>query len=237
MKTIIILFAVSIVLVFLILKKREKRTIIRPFELVELESSTQSKDYLPSVPKGWLEEIENKYKDSTYLVYPNEYTIISDKLCSEVYIQSKYWEKNLSHTDFLNRLTKEQRIFFSLVNFEGQTNNGGVYQFVFNQPELSLITLEAMKITKMDSLAKDYELVLHEVFGKTENISELRNKFQDNTQTMNSRWNAFVEGYKKIKSAEVIEEYLYEADFINQFRAKLLEYVKANQQNLYIQEV
>ena len=236
MKTIIILIAVCIFLIFLALKKRTKVSLIRPFELVTLESESQSTEYLPKVPGKWLTEIETKYKSVDYKVHPNEYAEIMDKLCGDVYSQSKYWKQNLSHSEFLRKLTKEQRIIFALANFEGQTNNGGVYQFLFNQPELSLIALDAMIITRMDTLAKDYEHVLHELFGKTETIGELKKKFQDNSRKWTSRWNAFVEGYNEIKSAEVIEGYFYDAEFINQFHKRIVEYIKANQNNLFIEE-
>ena len=220
----------------MVLRKNKNVEPIRPFELVELESALESRNYLPKVPKNWLPDIEKEFDVKELNDYPNEYTEIADKLCNQVYTNSKYWENNLTHSDFLKRLTKEQRIFFALVNFEGQTNNGGVYQFLFNQPELSFAALDAMLITKMDSLARDYEAVLHELLRSKGKITELKAKFNDNSRDWNSRWNAFVEGYNELKTAAVIEGYFYDDEFVRNFRSKMIEFVKSNHKNLFIEE-
>ena len=236
MKTLIILVAIIILLVVVVLRKNRDVKPIRPFELVELDSVLESRDYLPKVPKNWLTDIENEFDAKELNDHPNEYSEITDKLCSQVYANSKYWENNLTHADFLNCVTKEQRILFALVNFEGQTNNGGVYQFLFNQPELSFAALDAMLITKMDSLAKDYEAVLHELQRSKGKISELKAKFNDNRRDWISRWNAFVKGYNELKTAAVIEGYFYNDEFIRYFRSRMIEFVKSNHENLFIEE-
>ncbi len=105
---------------------------------------------------------------------------ICAQIGNEVYSTNKYWEKNQTHADFLNELTKEQRIYFTLINFESQVNNGVVHQFLFNNPELGIIALQGMKETGMTKLANDYEVVLNEYFGKFKTIQELYSKFQKN---------------------------------------------------------
>ena len=111
--------------------------------------------------------------------------------------------------------------------------SGGVYQFLFNYPELAIIALESMKITKMEKLSKDYEVVLNEYFGKFKTIQELNEKFQNNKTEWNKRWNSFAEGYKKLKSTETIEKYFNEEKFIEEFQIKMNEFVKLNNQKLY----
>lgn len=233
MKLLLLLLAICLLLIIFILWKRANTKAAIPIEFVTIESKGQSDTYLPVVSISWLSELEQKYKGKDYEEYPNEYHEITEKLCNEVYSNSKYWENGETHAEFLHQLTKEQRTLFALVNFEGQVNNGGVYQFLFNQPELTLVGLEAMKIAGIDRLASDYEIVLHELFGKFETIAVLRNTFQDNKQNWRSRWNAFADGYKELPAAEVIEAYFYETEFKRIFRSKVVNYIKANQAGLF----
>jgi hypothetical protein len=124
-------------------------------------------------------------------------------------------------------------VYFTLLSFESQVDNGGVYQFLFNQPELSILALDAMRIVHLDTLSNDYEVVLNELFGKSETIDQLRGKFQDGKEDWKNRWNSFVKGYKELPSAKVIEDYFYNPDFVKSFHAKIIEYLKENRKNLY----
>jgi len=144
--------------------------------------------------------------------------------------------KGESHYDFLSRLHDTQKMCFAIINFEGQTNNGGVYQFLFNQPENAIITLEAMKKANLKRLAEDYEIVLNQFFGKFKTIEELRNKFQNNKLDWNKRLNSFAEGYKEIPQAEVIEDYFYNDEYSKEFHSKMAQFVIDNQKELMIIE-
>ena len=235
MKIFIIIAIILIVIVALWFKNKGKSKNMRelPTEFVMLESKTESTKFIPVLEKNWIDELYQKYQNKKFVTYPNEHTDLSEKLCNDVYIKNKYWEKNKTHSIFLNELTKEQRIYFVLINFESQVNNGGVYQFLFNYPELAIIALESMKITKMEKLSKDYEVVLNEYFGKFKTIQELNEKFQNNKTEWNKRWNSFAEGYKELKSTETIEKYFNEEKFIEEFQIKMNEFVKLNNQKLY----
>jgi hypothetical protein len=235
MKIILMILLVIIVIGFFWWKNKSKKTnqIEAPTEFVMLESKTETTLYIPILEKNWINETHLKYQNKEFVTYPNEYTNLSEKLCNDVYSKSKYWEKNKSHSSFLNELTKEQRIYFCLINFEAQVNNGGVYQFLFNYPELSIIALESMKVTKMDKLAKDYEIVLNEYFGKFKTIQELNARFQNNKSDWDERWNSFTEGYKELKSAEIIEDYFYNEKFVEEYQMKMNVFVKLNNEKLY----
>jgi hypothetical protein len=200
-----------------------------PNDFVMLESKTESIDYLPIVDKDWLKETELKYAENEWESYPNEHTDQSEKLCNNVY---RLWKGEITHSEFLNKLTKEQRMYFALINFESQTNNGGVYQFLFNNSELSLITFEAMKVAKMDKLSTDYEKVLHEYFGNFETIEELNKQFQDDSKKWDKRWSSFAEGYKELESTFEIESYFYDEDYVKEFQEKMVVFVKINRNGL-----
>ncbi len=229
MKTAIIIAIVIIGLGLYWFRNRAKIYDKAPTDFVLLESSTESMDYLPTVEKNWLSEIELKYSNKEWESYPNEHTDQSEQLCNKVY---KPWKGEISHSEFLNKLTKEQRMYFALINFEAQTNNGGVYQFLFNYPELTIITLEAIKQAKCENLADDYENVLNEFFGKFDTIQELNKQFQDDNKKWDKRWDSFVEGYKELPSADKIEEYFYSDEYQKEYQSKIVQFVKDNTKGL-----
>lgn len=237
MKLIIGLVIVVIAFIIIGIKNKKASVVTDPVEFVQLSSSQSSSKHLPHVPVNWIEVIEEKYTKQSYDKYNNVHYELSKILCNEVYDRSELFKQGkISHTELLNEMTKEQRIYQTLVNFEGQVNNGGVYQFLFNYPELSIIALEAFKIMGAAKLAKDYEQVLHEYFGKFDTVQDLYTKFQDNSKDWNKRWNAFAEGYKELPSAAMIEEYFYKEDFSKDYQAKIIAFVKQNRKQLMIEE-
>ena len=203
-----------------------------PRSFVQLDKATTKSDLLPLVSRNWLTEMKEKFANVPYDKYKNEHYELSDSLCNEIYSEYKYWEKGETHYDFLSKLSDAQKMYFALINFEGQTNNGGVYQFLFNQPECSIIALEAMKHAKLDRLATDYEKVLQQFFGNFDSIEALRSKFQNKYLGWDKRWNSFAEGYEELSTAEVIENYFYEDEFSKNFHAKMTQYVYDNQDEL-----
>lgn len=198
-------------------------------DFVLLESNTESTDYLPLVDKEWLRNTEFKYLNKEWQSYPNEHTDQSEKLCNDVY---RDWKGKISHSEFLNKLTKEQRMYFSLINFEAQTKNGGVYQFLFNYPELAIITLEAMKVAKLDRLTDDYENVLNEFFGKFDTIQGLKNRFRDDNKKWDKRWDSFIEGYRELPTAEKIKGYYYDKEYQKEYQSAIVKFVKDNASGL-----
>ena len=232
-ETIIIIVLLILVVGFLVWRSNSKKVENPSTEFVKLYSATESSAHLPLLSNNWISEIEKKWNEKEWGIYDNEHYDICEKICNEVYAKNKYWEKGQTHSDFLNELTKEQRVYFTLINFEAQVNNGGVYQFLFNYPELSILALQAMKETGMSMLARDYELVLNEYFGKFDTIQELYTRFQNDTKEWNKRWTSFTEGYDELPSTATVEEYFYEEDYVISYHAKLTEYVKSNRNELY----
>lgn len=229
MKTAIILLILFIILGLLWFRNKSKIYDKAPTDFVLLESTTETRDYLPIVKKNWLTETELKYSNNEWKSYPSEHGDQSEKLCNDVY---RPWKGEISHSEFLNKLTKEQRMYFALINFEAQTNNGGVYQFLFNNPELALITLHAMEEAQLGELTNDYKDVLKEFFGKFETFHELKTRFQDNTSEWDKSWDAFVEGYKELPTAKKIEGYFYDKDYQKEFQSKIVQFVKNNSNGL-----
>lgn len=90
-----------------------------------------------------------------------------------------------------------------------------------------------MKSAKMDKLGNDYQKVLQEFFGNFETFQELILKFQDQNMDWDKRWNSFVEGYKDLPSAAIIEDYFYNEDFVLEFASKMVNFVKINKEKLF----
>ncbi|QOD61682.1 DUF4375 domain-containing protein [Polaribacter haliotis] len=233
MKTGIIIVVLILVVGFFVLKNKSNKVNNEMTEFVRLESQTESTEHLPLLPENWISEIEQKWNDKEWDIYDNAHYDICEKVCNEVYSTNKYWEMNQTHADFLNELTKEQRIYFTLINFESQVNNGGVYQFLFNNPDLPIIALQGMKEIEMSKLAKDYEIVLKEYFGNFNTIQELYSKFQNDKSDWYKRAQAFADGYKELPSAEKIEDYFYEENFVKTYQQNLTNYVKENRNKFY----
>ncbi len=78
-----------------------------PTEFIKLKSNTESTQHVPLVSRNWIFEIEKKWTKNTWEIYANEHYDISHVIYDDVYLKGKYWEKNQTHTDFLNELTKE----------------------------------------------------------------------------------------------------------------------------------
>ena len=203
-------------------------------QFVQKDGDNSKTELLPKVSETWVQETIDKFEGKKYNKYDNLHYSFSDKLCNDVYSNYKYWEKGESHCEFLSKLNDIQKMYFALINFEGQTNNGGVYQFLFNQPENSIITLEALKHAKLSRLSKDYEIVLNQFFGKFSTINELKTKFQNGKIDWEKRRNSFVEGYEEIPHAEKIEEYFYEEEYSKEYHSKIAEFVIDNQNNLMV---
>lgn len=194
-----------------------------PRDFVMLRSAVESRDYLPVVEEGWLEEIEVKYSQEEWKSYPNEHTEQHARLYEGLY---KLKKDDMSSVEFLNRLTKEQRMYFALANFEAQTNNGGVYQFLFNYPSLAILTLQAMEYANLGKLAEDYKMVLDDFFGKFNTIQDLQRQFQDSRKKWDKRWNLFVSGYKELPTTEKIEAYFYTKEYQKEYQSKIIHFVK-----------
>ncbi|NBB88557.1 MAG: DUF4375 domain-containing protein [Bacteroidetes bacterium] len=227
----IALLTIVVILIMGIYWFQEKSKVYNkaPTDFLVLESDTESTDYLPIVEKNWLDETELKYSNKEWHRYRNEHSEQAKKLCNEVY---DAWKGEVAHSEFLNKLTKEQRMYFALINFEAQTNNGGVYQFLFNYPELAIVTLEAMKAAELGKLTDDYEKVLNEFFGKFGTIQELKKRFAEENRTWDKRWDSFIEGYKELPTAEKIKGYFYNKDYQKEYQSKIVQFVKDNAHGL-----
>jgi hypothetical protein len=125
------------------------------------------------------------------------------------------------------KLNRAQKVFYTVLTFSGETDNGGVWQFLFNEPQLSVAALEAMEEIGESTLASDYKATLEELLGKAKTISEIRQKADDSNINTQKRWQAFAEGYREIASARKIEKYFFTRTYKKKLYKRISDYAES----------
>ncbi|MBN8826566.1 MULTISPECIES: DUF4375 domain-containing protein [unclassified Spirosoma] len=152
----------------------------------------------------------------------NEYTeLLFDNMAKE------HRGEERSH-EFWLELTRGQKVFWTYLVFEGEVDNGGLFQFMHNSPEHLYAARQMMVELKQERLLTDYNIFLKEVEEKR---TQLRwNTWRSNNPfySQQKRLQAFSEGYKILKTPEIIEAYFYEDDFKGQWRKAMCDYIKRN---------
>src|SRR4051812_15050921 len=123
------------------------------------------------------------------------------------------------------KLTRPQKVFYAFLAFAGQTDNGGVWQFLFNCPELSVAALETFNEIQAATLASDYRATLEEILGKAESIADLRRRANRHSPA-SEKWAAFAEGYNRLETPKAIEEYFFSKRFKKQIYRQMCDYIE-----------
>ena len=100
-------------------------------------------------------------------------------------------------------MNRQQKLFWAFLSFNGDTDNGGVSQFVLNRPKFIVAAAETWKELGIEELERDYNSVITELKSKTSEISEL-------------------------KSFETIENYYYDMDFKKKIYKKVADFIENN---------
>jgi len=197
----------------------------KPVKFFSLNDGNQNELIISAeVTKKWLDSIKTKYDWNNFDEYDNRtWEYMSELFDRAVY---KYVEEK---PDVLwNKLNREQKVFWAFLAFNGDTDNGGVYQFIFNRPEFIIAIAEMWEELGMEEIGSDYEKVLKELSGKTGKLNELNEIFNDESQSWNKRWNSFADGYKELKSTKEIEDYYYDKEFKKKLFKKVADYIELN---------
>jgi hypothetical protein len=183
-------------------------------------------NFAPAYNKQWFDELDRKYSWDNFGAYDNRFWEYMYNLFDTLPALAKGQTK--SDEDFFNKLTRGQKVFYAVLVFGGDTDNGGVYQFFFNRPEFCFAALEAFKELKLDTLAKDYENCLNEFVGSADSYGKRKEVFNDPKNSWEKKAKSFQEGYSDIKSAKVIEDYFYKEEFKKQYYKTVVEYIDKN---------
>jgi len=196
-----------------------------PIEMFSIHSGNQNElIFYIDYDQKWFNTIANKYTWDNFDQYDNRFFEYMYVLHDELPKQSN----SIGNSAFMDKLTKGQKVFYSMLVFSGQVDNGGVYQFFFNNPEFSFAVLESLKELKLEKLHKDYENCLIELLGSVDQFNNRRNAFQDNKEVWKKRWKTFADGYSELPSAKVIEDYFYDEKFKKEFYKTVVNYIDNN---------
>jgi hypothetical protein len=179
--------------------------------------------FAPMYNKQWFDELDKKYSWDSFGVYDNRFFEYMYNLFDTLPALAKGQTK--SNSEFFNKLTRGQKVFYAVLAFGGDTDNGGVYQFFFNKPEFCFAALEAFKELKLDSLSQDYEKCLDEFIGSADSYGKRKEIFNDPKNSWEKKAKSFQEGYSNLKSAKKIEAYFYTDNYKKTFYKTVVDYI------------
>ena len=99
--------------------------------------------FAPDYNKQWFDELDKKYSWENFGPYDNRFWEYMYNLFDTLPGLAKGQTK--SDHDFFNKLTRGQKVFYAVLVFGGDTDNGGVYQFFFNRRNFVLQLLKHSK--------------------------------------------------------------------------------------------
>ena len=216
------------IIIYLIRKNKTsiaRETLKAPSKMYSLNDGNQSNLLISvNINSEWLKSLKEKYDWNNFDEYDNRMWEYMYKLFDEAMEKSEIRDYN----KLWNNLNRQQKIFWAFLSFNGDTDNGGVYQFVFNKPEFLVAVNETFKELGLKKLEVDYYNVIKELTGKKSKIDELKSVFNNQSTSWNKRWNSFAEGYKELKSTEVIEKYYYDREFKKTLYKTVSDYIEQN---------
>ena len=180
--------------------------------------------FAPDYDKAWFDQLDAKYSWDDFDEYDNRFWEYMYRLFDTLPELSG----RLPNPEFFNSLNREQKIFYCLLVFNGDVDNGGVSQFFFNKPEFAFAVLETFEALQMTKLKNDYEKCLNEFIGTSNSYAKRKAIFSDPSLEWEKRWKAFTNGYDDIKSAEKLEDYYWETDFKKSFYNGFVDYADKN---------
>ncbi len=194
-------------------------------EFFSLDEGNQNELILySSISKEWIDSTKSKFDWENFDEYDNRMWEYMYKLFDDVIENSEVQD----YRQLWNKLNRPQKVFWAFLSFNGDTDNGGVYQFIFNRPEFIFAAAEMWEEIGMKKVASDYNKVLEELSGKVGKLSELKSEFNNESSSWEKRWNSFAEGYKELKSTEKIEDYYYNKEFKKDCHKKMADYIERN---------
>ncbi|MFK7972838.1 MAG: DUF4375 domain-containing protein [Bacteroidia bacterium] len=180
--------------------------------------------FYSTVSQNWVDSTKAKFDWENFDEYDNRMWEYMSKLFDDVIAESSAEDYN----ELWEKLNRPQKVFWSFLAFNGDTDNGGVYQFIFNRPEFLFAVAEMWEEIGAERVAKDYAEVLKELTGKSGKISELKTAFNSETNSWEQRWESFTDGYDELESTDIIEDYYFDEVFKKECHKKMADYIEQN---------
>lgn len=213
-------------------RKKAKESVLSENETETLKNFYSINDgnqkeliYAPNYDKEWFDELNTKYSWDNFDVYDNIFWEYMYQLFDTL---PEMAQKTENDAEFFNNLNREQKVFYSLLAFNGDTDNGGVSQFFFNRSEFAFAVLETFEELNMTKLKNDYEKCLNEFIGTSNSYTKRKEIFNDSNLEWKKRWKAFSDGYDDIPSADLLERYYYDDEFKKELYKGFVDYANSN---------
>lgn len=194
-----------------------------PLDFYSINDGNQTElVYAPAYNNEWFDGLDEKYSWDKFSPYDNRFWEYMYQLFDTL---PGIAGKTGSDRIFFTNLTRGQKMFYSLLVFNGEVDNGGVYQFFFNRPEFSFAVLETFEELKLNKLKSDYEKCLNEFIGTKDSYSIRKQLFNDTNKDWSKRWKSFTDGYETVQSGKIIEDYYYNDGFKKELYKTFVDYV------------
>lgn len=176
----------------------------------KIKNGNQNKVKLHAeISKAWLAQTYEQYNWDEYDVYDNPAHELYEELIEEI-VEDEFEKSSLmSFTLIWNKLNKYQKTLSVYFGFEGQVDNGGIYQFFFNVPEHKVSFLEACNELGLTKLKELYQESLNDFNLSKNSYNKRKRIFNDESIEWSERYGTFSDGRKEINNSSVLEDYFF----------------------------
>lgn len=209
--------------------------------IIPMERKTATKEYVDpslfSLEKGnqdslihWV-QISRQKLDSIQHVYDwNMFDVNDNRLISYMNIFfdpmiTKSGIKKENQDMLWLDLTRPQKLFWSFLAFNGDVDNGGVYQFFINRPKHAFSILEVWKEVDLFDLEKDYDACLNQIINQK---NREHKSIVNSEGSWDKKWTLFQQGSKRLTTANKIERYYYNKPFKREMYQSVCDYIEKN---------
>jgi len=230
MKIIIgIILAIGLLLFYLNKKKTNSSvldlTFEKPKRLYSINDGNQIELIISAdATKEWQDSTKSKYDWSKF----DEYDNLLWEYMYELFDKPIEKQVNVDYWTLWNKLTREQKVFWAFLAFSGDTDNGGVNQFIFNKPEFIIAVAEMWNELGLEKIASDYESFLNELSGKTGKLNEVKDHLTLDSDIWKKIVSPFSNEKMELKTAMKIEDYFYDKEFRRKVYKKVVDYIDNN---------
>lgn len=189
-----------------------------------------------------LDTLKSKYDRETFSSYDNLRTELISILLDP--LMGRAYRNGIDETTLFKQLTKQQKVIYALNAFEGQVNNGGIFQFFWNIPDFSFAVEQSIEAINFKDLLDNFIKVKKEFDEKASKINQLMQKDlfnslkyrvkqfflkligKNNIGLRRTGFEHFIEGNSEMKNTEWFNDYFYQKE--KEFHFKLASYILDN---------
>ncbi|WP_188316102.1 DMP19 family protein [Chitinophaga agrisoli] len=182
--------------------------------------------FAPAYNSQWLQQVNTKYSWEHFDQYSNKFWVYVSGLLDTLPVLAE--GKVASRQQYLDSLTKGQKLLYTVVIFNNETDNGGVYQFFFNYPELAFAVTEVFKELQAGVISADYAKCLDEFLRTKNSFAKKTSILNDPAGNPQQKLADFRSAHKDLKTADKIKAYFYQEAYKKQFFKKIVDYVDAH---------